>query len=135
MDTQKFKALCLDMFSARRDYDEASKVKAEKHKRLERFKADIVDYMNELEIPNFDTGVGKIIRTNRTSAKCIDRHKFHEYLKARGLYDDLTSVNSNTLSSFYKEELKKAVKTGDMNFHVPGVESTIAESISIRGMK
>ncbi len=71
-------------------------------------------------------GVGKLIMVSRTSVKTPkspeDRAAFFDYLKNRGLFDDLITVNSQTLNAFYREELKNARENGQMDIDIPGLE-------------
>jgi len=44
------------------------------------------------------------------------------YLKEQGLFEEMVSVNSQTLNSFYKSMAEQAAAEGNLDFRIPGVE-------------
>jgi len=44
-----------------------------------------------------------------------------QYLKSINRYDDMVSVNSQTLNSFYKEQLELAKERGEDDLKIPGI--------------
>ena len=132
---EDFKLKCAELFEARAEHKDLKEQAATQWAHVKKLEAYILEYMNKAELQNFDTGFGKVSITHKSSAKCVDKRLLHEYLKASGVFNDLVSVNSRTLNGFHKEELQKAIDSGASDFNMPGIESTIIESISIRGMK
>ena len=66
-----------------------------------------------------------------------DKENFFSYLKEKGLFESLITVNSNTLNSFYMREWETVKEHGDpeeaMNFKIPGIqEPKLHEVISFR---
>jgi len=61
------------------------------------------------------------------------KHEFFNWLKERGMFEDMATINSNTLKAFYKEELAKAIEEGNLNFSIPGLsEPSNYQSIAFR---
>lgn len=50
-----------------------------------------------------------------------DKRAFFDYLKHKGIMEDMVSVNHNSLNAFFKAELAEAVATGDHGFKIPGL--------------
>lgn len=61
------------------------------------------------------------------------RDAFFSYLKEKGLFDNLITVNSQTMNSFVKAEVEAARESGDINFRVPGLdEPTVVDIIYMK---
>lgn len=58
----------------------------------------------------------KIPRSNE------DKEKFFAYLKSIGVYDEIVSVNSQTLNSLFKSLSEQALENGVLDFQIPGIE-------------
>lgn len=60
------------------------------------------------------------------------REEFFEYLKKRNVYEDLVTVNAQTLRRFFKDE--KEAHGGDENpdFKIPGLEPFERKKLSMR---
>lgn len=50
------------------------------------------------------------------------KEQFYNYLRERGLYDDMISVNSQKLNGFYRKEAEAAKEAGEIIFNMPGIE-------------
>lgn len=94
--------------------------------------------LSDAELKNFRCDSGTIGMTERLSVKTPklpeDRDAFFAYLRDRGLFDQMISVNSATLNSFYKSEFEQAKERGDAEFKIPGInEETINIILTFRG--
>lgn len=49
---------------------------------------------------------------------------FFDFLKDKGVYEEMISVNSMTLNSWAKAEIEAALEKGDFDFKVPGLEKS-----------
>lgn len=96
----------------------------------------VIDALTELNMESYKSPHGGISISHRSSVKLPqgeDRQRFFNYLKQKGLYDTMIGVNSQTLNSFYKSELKAAQDRGDADFNVPGInEVTLTPVLSFR---
>ena len=50
-----------------------------------------------------------------------EKQALFEWLKERGLFVEMVSVNSATLNSFFNSEADKAAEKGNFEFRIPGV--------------
>jgi hypothetical protein len=81
--------------------------------------------------------VGNFIVTNRYQVSMPkdqeSREKFFAYLKERGIYDNMITVNSQTLNSFYKTTMEEAMEAGDVDFKIEGLsEPTLTKTLQVR---
>lgn len=61
------------------------------------------------------------------------KEEFYRYLKKRGLFESLVSINYQTLNGFYRSEFNTACEEGKTDFEIPGLGSpTHHEYIAIR---
>lgn len=58
----------------------------------------------------------------KTPATLEDKLKLFEYLKSKNLFEEMVSVHSQTLNSFYKSEAEEAAQNGVLMFQMPGIE-------------
>lgn len=116
---------------------EAALVKKEITGRLEDAEKKMIETLLANEMTSYRSPSGLCSLSFRTSVKTPktleDKTALFEYLKQKGLYDTMVSVNSQTLNSFYKSELEAAKERGDDNFNVPGVtEISVQQILSFR---
>lgn len=70
------------------------------------------------------------VKTPKSEA---DKQSFYEFLKSKGLYDSMISVNSSTLNSFYKSEMEAAIARGEEDCKIPGLNDiSISPRLSVR---
>lgn len=117
--------------------DKFSAQKKEISKQLEEQENKMLTMLEESGVPSFKCELGNVGRTERLSIKtpktAEDRLAFFGYLKELGLYDEMISVNSATLNSFYKDQFTQAKERGDADFKIPGLlEETITPILWFR---
>lgn len=96
-----------------------------------------MEWLSEQCLTSYRSKVGTISIGYRSSVKTpklpADREAFFNYLKERGLFDNMITVNSQTLNAFYKKELEAATDRGDPDYAIPGIgEVTIDQILSFR---
>jgi len=117
--------------------DELKKIREEENI----IKKKILSFMDAYKKKTYEFGgLGKIIRSERLSWRVpkdnVSRHHFFSYLKSRGVFDELITVNSNTMNAFCKQEIEAKKEEGDFDFVIPGVgEYTRTEDIRIKEEK
>lgn len=90
---------------------------------LDNLEREIVAELEERKLSSFDSVSGKLIKTTRTSVKIPqgdDKFAFFDYLREKGQFEALATVNSAQLNKWYKEELELATKEKKM-LVVPGL--------------
>lgn len=114
---------------------EASNAKKLVTQELEANENEMLRLLQENDLPNFRSAFGLASISFRTSVKTpktsAQKEAFYEFLKTLGVYEQMITVNSATLNSFYKEQLELARERGDDDFTVPGLdEVTISPILS-----
>ncbi len=106
---------------------------------LEALEQKIVGALKEVGKDSYKSEYGTITRVNKFRVNLPqgeDKMKFFEFLKTRGLFEGLATVNSNSLNSFFMEEWENAKKDDPMaalNFSLPGIcEPKSYETLSFR---
>ena len=97
----------------------------------------ILSFLNHAKMNSFAgtraTVSKKMHESVRIPASLEKKLEFFEFLKQRGVFNTLVSVNSMTLNSFCKAESEAAKDRGEFDFKIPGLdEPTLNESISVR---
>lgn len=100
---------------------------------LNRAEFSALEMLKAADLPNFRCNEGLISKSVRLSVKTPkspeDRAAFFEYLKGKGLFDTMISVNSATLNAFYKTEFELAKERGQDDFRIPGLNEEVAVEI------
>ena len=134
MDLSDLKVLCFQIKEQKRVVEELDKKKKEENKKLEAMKAEVLAHLEKHELKNFDFGEGKVISVDKFNVKLLDKYAFADYLKKQGRFDSLYTFNYQTVNSFYKEEMEKAIEDNNSDFKVDGLsEPTLYRSLQIRG--
>lgn len=97
----------------------------------------IIEFLTEYGMKNFDGPFGKVSVMNRYSVRQPNtpenKEAFYNYLKEKGDFDHLISVNSRTLQSYVKHEIEAQKQEGNFDFVPPGLEKPeIVQTISLR---
>lgn len=113
-------------------YDEAKKKASELYTAAEKIDAQISDALRKAGKKSYKVdGLGTVgLRATevvRVPSSIEAKQKFFTYIKeTRGgeFLLSITTVNSQTLNSWYKEASEAAAKSGDAGFSVPGLDGT-----------
>lgn len=121
----------------RSEEDEASDKKKAITAKLEAAENKMVELLITNNLKNYRAPAGLASLSFRTSVKTPktpeQKTLFFEYLRKTGRYDDMVSVNSQTLNSFYKEQLELAKERGEDDVQIPGItEITVNPNLSFK---
>jgi transcriptional regulator of heat shock response len=123
-----------DIREAKRKLEDEIKKYDERQKGLE---AKVLEYLTQYGLPSFKFSGGTVSVTNRKSVKqpetLEDKAKFFDYLKDQGVFMELVSVNSRTLTSWASKEIEARETQGEYGFEIPGLKAPeIFKTISLR---
>lgn len=99
----------------------------DRNKKLESLQSKMISVLDRFGRSNYDVpGVGKLMVAERSYVGLPktpqDKEAFYGYLKDKGVFDEMISVNSNTLNSYYKREREIAREEGHaLDFKIPGI--------------
>lgn len=118
--------LCEKLVKARESKEELSEQLKVVEESIHRLEAKILTIMKENVLPSFKSDFGSIsIRTVRTVAQPENLEKkleFFEYLKDLGVFEQMVSVNSRTLSSWANREIEAKEQEGVFGWAPPGLK-------------
>jgi hypothetical protein len=136
MEVEELKILAEKVKIAREEYDKASKAQKEASELKSLLESKMLDALEETDLLRFDVHDAMFIVINKTSAKTPktpeDREKFFDYLREQGVYEDMITVNSNTLNSYVKTEEALATERGELDFSIPGIAIDYYKQLSVR---
>lgn len=113
--------------------EQAGRVKKEVMDELALAEGVMLEMLVEEGMTSYAGPNGRVGITHRTSVKTpkspASRELFFAYLKEKGLFDSMISVNSNTLNSLYKSELELSTSRGEPDFSIPGIDEVTLNQI------
>jgi hypothetical protein len=133
MEISELQDICKQVFDQRELTDNAKKLYSDENARLDALEAKLLAALEENKLKSFQSEFGKIETRQRMSVKipqAENREVFFNYLKEKGQFDALITVNSATLNSWYKQENENAINNKKL-FFVPGLELPTATTILV----
>lgn len=84
--------------------------------------------LDKLEITSFKTNFGSVSKTEQPNYRLPQdddsRKKFFSYLKEKGVYDTMITINSRSLQSYVKQEVELSELDGNFDVLPDGIEET-----------
>lgn len=107
---------------------------------LEEIEQKVVGTLKELGKDNYKSEYGTVTRVNQWRFNLPktpeDKAAYFEFLKGKGVFEGMATVNANTHNSFCKEEWNAAKERDPieaLNFRIPGIEEAkVYETLSFR---
>lgn len=87
----------------------------------------VTAYLKELNRTDYQTPLGKLKIVEKWSVTlpktAEEKTAFFDFLRERGLFDSMATVNANSLNAFYMREWKECEDRGEdpMTFSMPGI--------------
>jgi hypothetical protein len=134
---KKFQELCEHLIKLRDKKDEIEEVLKNGNIEIKACENKILEYMKEFGLPSFKGAFGTIsIKNNKSVSQPQtpeDKEAFFDYLREQGIFEDMVSVNSRTLSSWANKEIEAKEKEGVFGWTPPGLRApTEFQSLSVR---
>ena len=134
---EQMNAIAEQIAKLRSEEEMASQVKKEITSKLELAENEMILALQEADLKSYRSPAGLCTVTFRNSVKTPktpeEKEAFYSFLKAKGYYDDLVSVNSQKLNGFYKEQFELAKERGEDDFEIPGLkEVTTVVNLSFK---
>lgn len=129
--------LASSIFLQKNTLDAAKNIVKNAQEKLDDLENKMIYMLKDAGLESFKSSMGTCTISNRTSVRIPqtveDKLKLFEYLKQKNIFNELVGVNAQTLNSFYKSELEKAIERGDDEWKLPGVgEPVITETLYVR---
>ena len=130
MTLSDFKELCneaYDLYEKIRGYKNEMK---EIQIRLDQKHAKIIEQMKETEQTQFAGNGFKAICVTKMTVKMPkdpeDKKLFFNHLKTEGIFDEMITVHSQRLNSYYNECFDQSIEEKNIEFKIPGLEPPTA---------
>lgn len=137
---EELEAHCKSIADLRNEIDADKAALSKKSEQLEEMELKAIAMLKDLNKTSYKSNHGQIIRTEKWRVNLPqsdeDRAAFFQYLKDKGLFDKMISVNANTLNSFWKQEFENVKENAPeeaLTFSIPGIgEPKLHETLSFR---
>jgi hypothetical protein len=124
LSSTDFENLCDEAFELRESMDELKLQMKELNEELNRKQERIMAHLEQVGKVKHAGRKGSISMTVQSypsmPKETAKKQVFFAWLKSKGLYESMITVNSNTLRGFYKAE--KEASDNDPDFSIPGLE-------------
>lgn len=112
-----------EVFEARAAYDAAKKLSNEAHARLGELQGEHIARLESVGKTSYKNQYGTFSFSMVEGVKIDPENKsvFWEYLRDKGLFEEMITVHSATLNAFAKEEMKGMEMAGDIDPQIPGL--------------
>jgi hypothetical protein len=132
MDINELKKMCSELQQLELIKKRQNEELKTTNNKLDELEKQILFVLEEEKLSRFDFGTGLVSRTVRTSAVQEDKTAFKEWAKEFGLWDDMASINSQTLNAYINAEKEKA-EQANLNYVAPsGLKLTEYVTLSLR---
>jgi hypothetical protein len=96
--------------------------------------------LREINEKSFKCEFGTVTRVTKHTVTLPDgenKQAFFNYLKERGVFEEMATIHHSKLNSYFNEQREIAIESGDvdaaLNFSLPGIgESKAFETIQLR---
>lgn len=124
-------------FELREEYDKKKEEASEAWSKVEELQNRIVSILDSMEMDTYKAKAGtfsyKLEESYKVPKDIEARERFFNYLKERGVYETIITVNSRTLNAFAKAECEAS---SELDFNIPGIEKTTpAPRVTMRKAK
>ena len=123
----ELQGLCKLLLSKKEDHERALEAAKKTSEAVVELEQRILKYMKEYGLPMFEGPFGRASVKNYSTvaqpATHEDRKSFFDYLKEKGIYEEMISVNSRTLNSWVNREIEAREKNGEFGWVPPGLQA------------
>ena len=136
----QLESLSKQIADKRAEIDIISLERKKKDAELSELESKMMLTLEEAGKHDYHAECGTVYITERVSVKVPkdldEKRKLFGYLREKGIFEELVSVNSQTLNAYYKAERKLAEEAGNPFFELPGVgEPTVDQILAFRKAK
>ena len=134
----EFEALCKEVFELKAKEDVLENQMKELGAEIDSRKKKIMGILDSMgKEKHFVGGMGTLFIQNRFTVSMpkepTQKKAFYDYLREKGIFEDLVTVHSQTLNAYYKNELAAAAEVGNVDFKIPGLaEPNLVKTLAVR---
>lgn len=132
MTVEELDRLCQE-FIDKKEYEKKAEERMKEIKaETKEAQAKVIAALEEMDKTENEGAFGKVKIQQKEYYKCVDKHAAYSWLKERGEFDDLASVNANTLSSHIKGLVHEEHEKGNFDFMPPGMMDATSDYAFLR---
>ena len=114
-----------ECFRLKEQYTDAKKVASDYYAKLEEMQQHCIAALQSVEKTSYSSPYGNFrysVRESFRTPKTLEaREAFFAYLKSKGLFDSMITVNNATLNSWAKQEVESCP---ELDMQIPGLEKS-----------
>lgn len=130
---EELEAMSKSIAEKRAEIDGISAERKRREQELDELESRMMALLEEAGKHDYHAECGTIYISSRESVRVPKdleaKQQLFNYLREKGIFEELVSVNSQTLNAFYKAEKKLAEERGEWSFTLPGVGEPTTEQI------
>lgn len=135
MTVEELDELCAE-FIKRKEYQEKAEERMKEIKALTKeAQAKVIAALEELDKTENEGSFGKVKVMQKEYYKCVDKTETYAWLRERGEFDDMASINANTLSSHVKNLVHEEHEKGNFEYIPPGMRDATSDYQYLRVTK
>ena len=120
---------------AKAEESEQRRIYSEKTKAVEEIEGEIMKELTLQGLDSFKASKGMVYISEKYAVKFptdLDvKAQLFQYLKDRGAFDAMWSINYATLNAFFKQEVERAKENGEL-VDVPGLNPLLTKTLNHR---
>jgi len=128
MEVQELDNKIKELQEQRKIYLEAKKKSSEENAKMKSMEYALVDILEGMDRTSYKSPHGTFSFYYKESfgvpRDTENREMFFEFLREKGVFNTLITVDSRTLNKWAKEEAKVAEENGVLDFEIPGLKKS-----------
>lgn len=124
---EQIEAKIASLAKLRQTYNEAKLQATAINSQVEELELQILADLENMGKTSYQSESGTVSAVLRSTVKTPkdleSKRLLFGYLMEKGIFEELVSVNSATLNSFFKTENEAAIERGDLMFKIPGLDN------------
>jgi hypothetical protein len=129
---EELDALCEDYIKHKALEEEAKKTAKDAAALTKEKEKAVIQALEALDRAEYSGPFGKLGITQRRYYKMADKDQVFRWLKEKGDFEDLATVNAQTFSSYCKQLIDDKRSQGDFVWQPPGVEDATSDYTYLR---
>lgn len=127
MTVEELDGLCEEFIKAK-EYEKKAEERMKEIKQATKdAQAKVIAALEEMDKTENEGSFGKVKVVQKEYYKCVDKQAAYNWLRERGEFDDMASINANTLSSHIKGLVHEKHEEGQFDWLPPGIHDATSD--------
>ncbi len=132
MKVEELDGLCIELIALKEEVEATDNKLKETREKFRLKQTEVLAAMEKYDKTEMSGPYGKLKIQQREYYKMTDKEAALNWLKERGDFDNLVSVNANTMSSYVKQLVHAKREEGDFCWTPPGVTDSTSDYKTIK---